>query len=77
VESQLAELLEGEALDQRLAQIGRFDVFACLRLVRLTSSVAPGRASRRASRCRFDRVRWRWSSDVELAPARSQSWRSA
>ena len=29
------ELLEGEALDRRLARIGRFDVFACLRLVRL------------------------------------------
>jgi serine/threonine protein kinase len=29
------ELLEGEALDQRLARIGRFDALACLRLVRL------------------------------------------
>jgi serine/threonine protein kinase len=32
------ELLEGEALDRRLARIGRFDVFACLRLVRLICS---------------------------------------
>jgi serine/threonine-protein kinase len=29
------ELLEGEALDRRIARIGRFDVLACLRLVRL------------------------------------------